>query len=86
MNVNDALVIDVLILGRYGVSLRRDLLNCSLKFTKALAPVSKWNLRNNYQQQNGEEDFAFHNKWSADIRWNADIPVGGSRASLLAFS
>ena len=76
--MDDSFVIDVLILGRDGVSLGGKLLNCSLKLTKAIVPVSKRNLRSNENQQSREQDFAFH------IAGSADIPVGGSRASRLA--
>ena len=77
--MDDSLVVDVLITGSGGGSLRRDLLNCRLKFTKAVAPVSKRNLRSNEKQQNREEDLTFH----SGVPRSADILVGGSRASLL---
>ena len=52
VNVNHALVIDVLIVGRDRRALGRKLLNRRLQFAQAVAPVSERNLRDDEEQQN----------------------------------
>lgn len=60
MDVNDAFVIDVLIVWGDRAPLRRQLLYCCLKFTKAIATINKRDLRSNEDKQNRQKDFAFH--------------------------
>src|SRR2546423_12288398 len=62
MNMNYALVIDVLGIVESCDTLHSKLLNHAVEFSEAISPISKRNLREDDEGQDCDEDLSFHNE------------------------